>query len=649
VTQSCYTGPAGTSGVGVCASGTQTCSAGTFGSCVGQTTPGVETCNNLDDDCDGMKDEGLTQACYTGAAGTQGVGLCHAGTQTCTAGVFGGTCTGQVTPATEACNNMDDDCDGLVDETLTQACYTGPAGTQNVGTCVGGTQTCTAGSFGTSCPGEVTPATERCGDGLNTDCDANVSDASEGCLSAGTELRLDNLGGGGTGADAPGASHSFDVAIAYGGSPVGRNIYVAWSDLRDGKSEIIFRASTDGGATFGAAIKLTDGTTACVVPRLAASGDNVYVVYEDFNGGSVRNLRLRRSTNAGSSFSAAQNIVTANDNFNTDVAANGTNFVVAWEQLDTATLARNVLSRASSNSGQTLQAARTINVGSTGTHNAGRPSVAISSDNRFEFLWREKRAGATFDVFTAFSDSTSNAIAAAAEKRLDNDTAQNRDGNFPQLIAVQGNVYATWQDVSTVSGGGSDIMFARSIDGGLSTTASPTWSSEAILDDPSGEVSSSFAPTIDVDPATVGTNSDDRVFVAWQDGREGSQVYLALSVNSGTSFSAAVRASNTNGAAVSGAVSAPQLVYAGSNVVVITYQKVVSSVAHVFVASSIDAAVTWLWTDQQLDTGAGPATNPVIAPFSSASAPTLGGVVAWDDFRTAPGINGDPMRVRWGK
>src|SRR5204863_7169680 len=100
----------------------------------------------------------------------------------------------------------------------------------------------------------------------------------------------------------------------------------------------------------------------------------------------------------------------------------------------------------------------------------------------------------------------------------------------------------------TMGSTGSDIMFARSVDGGLTATAAPVWSTEVILDDPASEVSSSFAPTIDVDP-NAASNADDRVFVAWQDGREGSQVYMARSVNSGGTFSAAVRASNTAGAA----------------------------------------------------------------------------------------------------
>ncbi len=46
--------------VGVCTPGTQTCQLdGTWGECIGQVGPRSETCNGLDDDCDGVVDNGF--------------------------------------------------------------------------------------------------------------------------------------------------------------------------------------------------------------------------------------------------------------------------------------------------------------------------------------------------------------------------------------------------------------------------------------------------------------------------------------------------------------------------------------------------------------------------------------------------------------
>ncbi|MDC0677733.1 putative metal-binding motif-containing protein [Sorangium atrum] len=63
----------------------------------------VETCNLIDDDCDGRVDEGVREVC--------GVGMCARESIACTPG----SCTpGE--PSPETCNALDDDCDGETDE-----------------------------------------------------------------------------------------------------------------------------------------------------------------------------------------------------------------------------------------------------------------------------------------------------------------------------------------------------------------------------------------------------------------------------------------------------------------------------------------------------------------------------------------------------
>lgn len=57
----CYSGPDGTSGVGICAGGHQKCSleGGTWGACENEQTPLAEVCGDgLDNDCNGKIDEG---------------------------------------------------------------------------------------------------------------------------------------------------------------------------------------------------------------------------------------------------------------------------------------------------------------------------------------------------------------------------------------------------------------------------------------------------------------------------------------------------------------------------------------------------------------------------------------------------------------
>ncbi len=74
---------------------------------------------------------GATQPCYSGASGTKNRGICKAGTRTCNHGKFG-ACLGQVLPKEETCNGLDDDCNGKVDETFAKQ---GKSCTSKIGEC----------------------------------------------------------------------------------------------------------------------------------------------------------------------------------------------------------------------------------------------------------------------------------------------------------------------------------------------------------------------------------------------------------------------------------------------------------------------------------------------------------------------------------
>ena len=115
---------------------------------------------------------------YTGPAETAGQGQCRAGQRQCNVyGTVWSACVGEVVPVAESCRlPFDEDCDGAVNEDCTctdmegASCYTGPAGTQNVGQCHGGAVGCDL--FGNaSCVRQQVPRQETCATIGDEDCD----------------------------------------------------------------------------------------------------------------------------------------------------------------------------------------------------------------------------------------------------------------------------------------------------------------------------------------------------------------------------------------------------------------------------------------------------------------------------------------------
>ncbi|MFT5354708.1 MAG: hypothetical protein ACI9KE_001916, partial [Polyangiales bacterium] len=160
--------------VGTCRAGMQVCVGGAWSTCSGETLPTIEKCNNLDDDCDGAIDDSIERSCGSN------IGICRPGTQTCTAGEFA-ACTGGVSSGTEVCEGMrDEDCSGAVDEGCLCLVDDPPRECgSSIGACSLGSQTCDASGTWGPCSGGVGPTPEVC-NSVDDDCDGVIDGSCSG-------------------------------------------------------------------------------------------------------------------------------------------------------------------------------------------------------------------------------------------------------------------------------------------------------------------------------------------------------------------------------------------------------------------------------------------------------------------------------------
>ncbi|MFH1436819.1 MAG: sialidase family protein, partial [Pseudomonadota bacterium] len=143
---------------GLCEFGTYDCVAGEL-RCVGGVRPEDEICDGEDNDCNGESDEGDPGG---GADCGTDAGECSPGVEHCVEGIV--ECAGETPSRPELCNGLDDDCDGIIDDGNPEG---GADCGTDVGTCAFGTQKCIDGDL--ACEGGIGSVDEIC-DGLDNNC-----------------------------------------------------------------------------------------------------------------------------------------------------------------------------------------------------------------------------------------------------------------------------------------------------------------------------------------------------------------------------------------------------------------------------------------------------------------------------------------------
>ncbi len=476
---------------------------------------GPELCNGVDDNCDGIVDEGCScapgavQSCYSGPMATRGVGACIAGNATCdSTGHIGSSCLGEVVPVPEKCGDgVDQNCDGAVDEgcactpAAQLACYDGPALTENVGICHGGMKTCSSDGLSySSCAGEIVPTTENC----FTTGDENCSGPIPECGNTVWSMRV-----GGSLDDEAGST-------AY-----------------DSAGNLFFTGAFQGQMTLGATVLQSQGDYDGFIAKLDASSQVQWVL-------QVPNTTLAAAK--GVAVDAAGDVY-ATVVFDGSVTLAGTTYTTGVGALDS------LIVKVDGSSGNVLWTTRVT--GSVGQQIANRVAVApgavyaagIFSDD-ISIQSTTKAGFGQSDMWLARLDAATGGL---QWLKVFGD-ATNQDGAQIAVFPASGDVLLSSYLTGTVNFGGgpltalgpSDVFAARF----TASTGAHVWSKQfgdngtelvnAITIDPMGAIYilGVFSSTIDFGGGPLVSQSPADAFLAKLDGA-GGEVFSTVWMKDG--------------------------------------------------------------------------------------------------------------------
>jgi hypothetical protein len=312
-----------------------------------------------------------------------------------------------------------------------------------------------------------------------------------------------------------GDSYDYQVNI-----PTNDTMYVVWQDETqgvNGTSEIYFKKSTDGGASFADTINLSNNTGDSTDPYLASSNDmNIYVVWRD-NSAGTEQIYFKRSTDGGASFETglseqltlSNNTAKSQDAIEPQVASDKSNVYAVWSQGDFDSNLTDIFFKKSTDGGASF--GETINLSNSFNTHSTLPSLTLLNDGEIYYR-RSTDGGASFDETVNLSNDTGDSVR-------------------PELRVSAPNLFIVWQNQAVK---GDDIYFKGSTDGGAS-----------------------FGDTINIsnnkgnsmEPEFSVTNASN-VFIVWQNQASNSKpndILLKNSTDGGASFGDAINLSGTIG------------------------------------------------------------------------------------------------------
>ena len=267
------------------------------------------------------------------------------------------------------------------------------------------------------------------------------------------------------------------------------HVHVVWYDTRDGKSEIYYKHSWDGGLHWTADTRLSFSPDSSIRPAVAAADSCVYVGWILYRGGAPY-ICVKRSTDCGTTWGADTVLSSTYDQISLCLAASGPYVHLVWNYPG-------------------INYWRSTDAGVTWEYNSnlnGYDYPSITSHGLDVHLARTDTRTGYRDIF--YTRSTDAGATWLPDVRL---TFSTGDIRTPSIAATDSVIHVVWRE----SRAWWNVFYSRSTDGGL------TWS-------PSCSLAVGIYPSV--------TASERMVHVVWE-GRDVARLHYRRSTDAGLSWS----------------------------------------------------------------------------------------------------------------
>jgi hypothetical protein len=215
----------------------------------------------------------------------------------------------------------------------------------------------------------------------------------------------------------------------------GSSVHVVWDDFRDNNQEIYYIRSTDGGATWGLNIRLTNNPGTSGSPGIISSGNYLYLVWHDNKDGNPE-IYFKLSVNDGSIWGPDIRLTNnPGDSFYPSISAAGSLIHVVWH--DNRDGNPEIYYKRSTTNGENWGP----DVRLTNSNGDSFNPVVLASLNAVHVTWVDDR---DVNEQIYYKISTDAGITWGNDQKLTHQTFP--DAYFPSIAVSGSAVHLVWQD-----------------------------------------------------------------------------------------------------------------------------------------------------------------------------------------------------------